>query len=83
MDHFDGHKAALAARRLIERLIASEQYLEAEMLLWRTGNRPMRQWLDPRGSNGGNAGAANASTAPPPAISGSGGSLPTSSVATA
>ena len=36
MDHFDGHKAAVAARReLIQRLIDSQQFLEAEVLLWR------------------------------------------------
>ena len=32
---FDGHKAAVVARELINRSIESEQYLEAELLLWR------------------------------------------------
>ena len=43
VDHFDGQKAAVAARReLIQRLMDSQQYLEAELLLWRD-----RQSSDP------------------------------------
>ena len=59
VDHFDGYKAGVAARReLIERLIASEQYLEAgdapvaRLAIVRCGSGWTR-----RGSNGGNAGA--------------------------